>query len=400
MNIASKCLIIVRMESNEGVRFLQSEFWAEFKASHGWKASYFLVRPDKSLEPLTNTYERSLAEGENGSRTVVLTVLTRTFSVARFLRRTLAYIPMAPEFPGAAEAFNDNPADFCARTASALSDLAEALRPHLPGGTLLIRFDPAIDFPSPDVRDSFKIMLSESARKSGLPVRAAPVSVQPPDTVVLDLLQDEDKILGGMKSKWRYNIRLAAKRGVTVSRHFGSDADFDEKFWLFYGLFMQTSERDGVSFHGRDYYADLLRRGAALGEDARMRVTLYLARHEDDYIAGIITLFCGREAVYLYGASGNVKRNLMPAYLLQWTAIQDARAFGSPCYDFYGMPPTDSESHPMHGLYLFKTGFGGAKVHRPGSFDVPLGRGYRLYLAAEKLRAWWHRSLLKRLRGR
>ncbi|MBQ2429941.1 MAG: peptidoglycan bridge formation glycyltransferase FemA/FemB family protein, partial [Alistipes sp.] len=39
----------------------------------------------------------------------------------------------------------------------------------------------------------------------------------------------------------------------------------------------------------------------------------------------------------------NIKRNLMPAYLLQWNAIKDAKNFGSQIYDFYGMPPTDDE---------------------------------------------------------
>ncbi len=136
-------------------------------------------------------------------------------------------------------------------------------------------------------------------------------------------------------------------------------------------------------------------------KDDDVKISLYLAKHEDDYLAGIITLFCKREAVYLYGASGNIKRNLMPAYLLQWTAIKDAKEYGCPVYDFYGMPPTDDENHPMHGLYLFKTGFGGAIVHRPGSFDIPLDeKNYRLYIRAEKFRAWFHKKFLKKLRGR
>ena len=172
-----------------------------------------------------------------------------------------------------------------------------------------------------------------------------------------------------------------------------------EAFDKFYKLFQETSERDGVSFHGKDYYIDLLKRGAK-SENENPRITLYLAKHEEDYLAGIITLFCGREAVYLYGASGNVKRNLMPAYLLQWTAIQDAKKYGSPCYDFYGMPPTGDENHPMHGLYLFKTGFGGQNTHRIGSYDFPLKKYYSLYLTAEKLRAWWFRKVVKKLHHR
>ena len=90
----------------------------------------------------------------------------------------------------------------------------------------------------------------------------------------------------------------------------------------------------------------------------------------------------------------------MPAYAVQWTAIQDAKEYGSKIYDFYGIPPTAQEGHPMHGLYLFKTGFGGREVHRPGSFDIPLKKLYSLYTTAEKLRAFYHKTFLKKIRGR
>ena len=91
----------------------------------------------------------------------------------------------------------------------------------------------------------------------------------------------------------------------------------------------------------------------------------------------------------------------MPAYLLQWTAIQDAKEYGCLTYDFYGMPPTDDENHPMHGLYLFKTGFGGKNTHRPGSFDAILNKNdYRLYAAVENLRAFYYKVIVKKLHGR
>ena len=91
----------------------------------------------------------------------------------------------------------------------------------------------------------------------------------------------------------------------------------------------------------------------------------------------------------------------MPAYLLQWTAIQDAKRYGCPVYDFYGMPPTDDPSHPMHGLYLFKTGFGGTIVHRPGSFDVPVRPVmYKAYIVAERMRAFIFKKLVKKLHRR
>ena len=388
-------------------RFLQTAFWADFKAAHGWKAQYFaLDKQNKTLTVIENdTNERSLNTNEHS---LVISVLTRSFSIAKIKRFSLAYIPMIPE--AALEETKES-------LAEKMLNLSALLKPYLPDDCLFIRFDPAVDFFTPQERDAFASSLDTWARKNAYNLHRAPVAVQPPDTTILDLSKSEDDLLAGMKNKWRYNVRLASKKGVKITRHFGSDKDFENAFDTFYALFQQTSERDGVSFHEKEYYLDLLKRGCpesvvstgSTTADAgsttaapagKPLVTLYLAEHEGDYLAGIITLFCEREAVYLYGASGNIKRNLMPAYLLQWTAIQDAKAFGCPCYDFYGMPPTSDESHPMHGLYLFKTGFGGQNTHRPGSFDVPLKNGYKTYLAAEKLRAWWHRSFLKQIRGR
>ena len=90
----------------------------------------------------------------------------------------------------------------------------------------------------------------------------------------------------------------------------------------------------------------------------------------------------------------------MPNFLLQWTAMQDAKKYGSLYYDMYGMPPTDDENHPMHGLYLFKTGFGGKNIHRIGTFDVPVHILYRACIATESLRAFWHKKIMKKIRGR
>ena len=358
-------------------RFLQTKFWASFKGAHGWTPLYFVRTADGSVKPTDQDSD--------------LCVLVRTFRIL-VKKFSLAYIPMAPEFA------SDTDREAYVKL---LEDTAAQLKPYLPGNTLFVRFDPPADFTTMDESNLCKkdfILLSSG--KKGL--CKSFVDIQPPDTVLLSLDKDEDSLLAEMRSKWRYNIRLASKKGVQVSSCTADSPDFEQNFNRFYELFEQTSKRDGVSFHNRDYYIDLLRRSARDHQEdpGAPLVQLYLARHEEDYLAGIITLFCAREAVYLYGASGNIKRNLMPAYLLQWTAIQDAKKYGCPVYDFYGMPPTDDENHPMHGLYLFKTGFGGTIIHRPGSFDVPLKETYGLYVAAERFRAWWHKKVLKKIAGR
>jgi len=196
-----------------------------------------------------------------------------------------------------------------------------------------------------------------------------------------------------MKPKWRYNIGLAEKKCVIVRTACKGCLD------SFYRIYRETAERDRISIHSKTYYAALFEEAEKHGIDVR----LYIASHEDEDIAGIITLFRGTEAVYLYGASVNHKRNLMAPYALQWKAIQDAKAAGCLFYDFYGIPPKPPEeepNHPMAGLYRFKTGFigeggsktgsntaGGKIVRRPGCYDYPCRvPAAALYKAAEKIR--------------
>ena len=334
-------------------------------------------------------------ESTGGQRCVSL--LVRTFKKAA-LHFSVAYAPMYPAFPPQDVA--QGSVGFAAVFAQTLVDFAHQVSPLLPKDTLCLRFDPALEFDTVERRDAFVHLFAHTrGRKTEWKmsqVQKATSDIQPPDTVLLDLAPSKEEILARMKSKWRYNVRLAGKKGVTVRRFAAGDEGFAQAFDSFFALFMETSKRDAVEFHEKAYYQDLLEAGSKA--DQATRVRLYLAFHEGEALAGIVVLFCGEEAVYLYGASGNNKRNLMPAYLLQWTAICDAKDAGCTVYDLYGCPPTDDPHHPMHGLFLFKTGFGGALVHRAGTYDVVLKRHwYSLFSAAEKMRSWFYKVAKKKI---
>lgn len=79
-----------------------------------------------------------------------------------------------------------------------------------------------------------------------------------------------------------------------------------------------------------------------------MRTSLFLGIFDIDY---------GNKVWYLYGASSNEHRNLMPNYLLQWEGIKYAIGQGKDVYDFRGVSGVLDESHPQYGLYRFKKGF-------------------------------------------
>ncbi|OHD20511.1 MAG: hypothetical protein A2064_13985, partial [Spirochaetes bacterium GWB1_66_5] len=261
----------------------------------------------------------------------------------------------------------------------------EALRPHL-AGCLFLRFDlPWVLRPEGLGADP-----TAGLRAAGL--RKAPMDVQPPDTVVLDLGYEEESLLAAMKAKTRYNIGLAAKKGVRVEE--GGAADLP----AWYELYRQTARRDRITLHDYEYYRRQFELAQAGGAPAGggPELKLLLARHEGDLLAGILLAVHGRAATYLYGASSDAKRNLMPAYALQWEAIRIARRQGCLTYDLFGIPPSQDPAHPMHGLYRFKTGFGGRLVSRPGCWDFPYRRAaYAAYAVAERARAWYYRRFRK-----
>lgn len=373
--------------------FLQTPFWCEFKTRHGWSYRRFDVTYILPFNPDCKECEKNQNQ-EDLVKKFELAVLNRSFAKGIF---SIAYIPLMPDLPF------DSSIKQNVEFAFLLNDLARALKPLLPKNTIAIRFDPAVGFDTPEERDLFNDEIKKISKSKKLKIKKNKVDIQPPDSTQVDLTADTETIMSRMHSKWRYNIRLSEKKGVKISRYLGNDVNLYEKIDKFYELTKETNARDGNSSHAKSYYLDLIKSSAekiAFGNDVPV-ISLYIAEHEGEEIASIMTLFSHDEAIYLYGASSNKKRNLMPNHLLQWTAMQDAKAYGSKYYDMYGMPPEGkNENHPMHGLYMFKANFGGKNIHRTGSWDVPVKGIYGLYSALENLRAFWHKVVLKKIRGR
>lgn len=200
-------------------------------------------------------------------------------------------------------------------------------------------------------------------------------TVQPPSTMILDLSKSDDALLAAMKQKWRYNIRLAQKKGVVVRPATRADLP------AWYALMEITGRRDGFGVHSRDYYTDAFE----LFCDGQ-RGVLLVAEFEGEMLGGVMVFAFGAEAVYMYGASGPSHRNLMPNHALQWAAIRWAKERGCAVYDFWGIPaeagpdtPSDSDSADdtspaaprggLWGVFRFKQGFGGQVVRHAGAFD-------------------------------
>ena len=323
-----------------GGHILQSTPWAELKSRFGWEAQRLaLVRVDDLVAGAQILY-RKLPLGLQ-----------------------FAYIPRGPVA---------DPQDH--ETFAALIDaLCDAARAR---GAFVLKIELNIKTPSP---------VGGLSDGGGLGVGVVGLPIQPRTTIHIDLTRDLDTLLAQMKPKWRYNIRLAERKGVRVRE--GSAEDVA----MFYRLLQLTGERDAFAIHSLDYYRVAFESFAK--QDA---ARLFVAEYEREPLAVIFVTALGEEAIYLYGASGNAHRERMPNHALHWHAMQWAKSRGCTHYDLWGIADTawaeapsvekeetPGDAHLPHGLYQFKQGFGGAVVRYVGAYDVVFSHWrYLLYMRA------------------
>lgn len=184
-----------------------------------------------------------------------------------------------------------------------------------------------------------------------LELKRANRDIQPRSTFFIDLSKSEEEILSEMKSKHRYNIRLAGKKEVEV--FLANQESLKENFSDFWELIKLTSERDGFAIHEKEYYWQMI-------DVLRGDVKMYLAKFDNNIIAGSLVGCFGKVCVYMHGASDDRYKNVMAPYLLQWQAIRDAKAVGKKYYDLGGVKSASEASSSQKGwdgITRFKTGF-------------------------------------------
>ncbi len=202
--------------------------------------------------------------------------------------------------------------------------------------------------------------------------------ISPSHTLVTDLTKPEGDLLAAMHEKTRYNVRLAERKGVTVS--IGTDSIDD--VWP---LFEQTASRGQFRLHPKSYYQKMLASGV---------VFIATAKVGDQIVAANLMVDHAGTRTYLHGASGETHRNVMAPFLLHWELIKDAKRKGIEAYDWWGVAPEGAdESHPWNGITRFKLGFGGNRVDSPGTFDfVARPVEYMIYKILRTIRRKAHIS--------
>lgn len=207
----------------------------------------------------------------------------------------------------------------------------------------------------------------------------APHDMQPREIFKIDISLSEDALFQAMKSKTRYNIRLAEKYGVKVF-----ETREQKYIEAFLDLITATSGRKGITSHPRGYYETFF--SIFPKEVCR----LFVAEYEGQVLAANLVIFYGDTVMYLHGGSSDLHREVMAPHLLQWEQIKVARSLGFAYYDFGGVK-TAAENSSWAGITNFKRGFSlkTEPTIYPGTYDIVLAPfSYTLYRMLQKLKSY------------
>ena len=309
------------IQKNKKGHFLQSPEWAKLKSD--WKNEVIIV------------------EDENGNITGAMSVLIRHVP---FFRSTIMYSPRGPVCD-----VHDK------KVFKELIDSAKELAKKY--NAFILRMDPDV----PNTDEEFKQMAIENGFKLKENVKDFDEVIQPRYVFRLNVAgKTEEELLKSFHEKTRYNIRLATRKGVTVRD--GNREDLK----TFHKIMIETGVRDDFLIRPLEYFEKMY------DCMAPNYLRLIMAEYEGKIISAVIAIYYGNKVWYLYGASSNEHRNVMPNYLLQWEMIKWALEKKCDIYDFRGVSGHVDENHPQYGIYKFKKGFNGDFVEFVGEIYMIL----------------------------
>jgi lipid II:glycine glycyltransferase (peptidoglycan interpeptide bridge formation enzyme) len=359
--------------------FLQTYEWGQVKAKYGWIPLYGLWDADGRWNVDSDPNRLSTFHSPVAAALILKRQILRQGFAAPL---SILYAPKGPLLDWTKPALR----------AQVLSDLQGLARKE---SAMFLKVDPDVVLGSgapsqENVADPRgQAVLSELKQRGW---RYSADQIQFKNTVLIDLSPSEEELLARMKQKTRYNIRLAAKKGVTLRT--GTVDDFS----MLYKMYAETSVRDGFVIRDEGYYETVwktfvrdqqpLPQSRPLISTLQLPITNYhspfaeplIAEVDRQPVAAIFVFYFAERAYYVYGMSRDIHREKMPSYLLQWEAIKRARARGYRVYDLWGAPEVFDDSDPMWGVYRFKEGLGGQVVRTLGAWDfAPRSFWYKLY---------------------
>lgn len=209
-----------------------------------------------------------------------------------------------------------------------------------------------------------------------LGLKKSPMHLAAEHTVIIDLTKPEDELLANMRRQTRYEVRRAAKQGITVEK-----SQSEEIFKEFRKVQAETAKRQG-------FVPPNLRTLMAEREAFGDNIAIYVAKTDEGKpIAYGMIIKDGKEGDYYEAASTELNRKMPGAYALLWQVMKDLKAEGYERFNLWGIAPAGQPNHRYAGVTTFKTGFGGEVVEYVPAHDLVIAKmRYAADFAFETLR--------------
>jgi len=336
-----------------GSHLLQSSQWAEVKTRFGWKP-YYLVW-DQSGNDLEM---KVVSEDESRGKNPVAAALVLERKAFRGL--SVMYVPKGPIL----QDWSDD--QLRQRVLADLENFAKE------SGAVHLKIDPDIvigrGVPGEENEEPVPQGKHIEVELSARGWIFSSDQIQFRNTFLIDLRQEEDQLLNRMKSKTRYNIRLASRKGITI--RYGDDTDLE----YLYKMYAETSLRGGFTIRGEEYYNYLWKIFMSKQLDSEIDAIAQpiIADFDRKPVAAAVMFRFGGRAWYLHGMSLPEHSDKMATYLIQWEGMRWAKANGCVTYDMWGAPDQFNSDDSMWGVYRFKRGFGGELTRTIGAWDFPV----------------------------
>ncbi len=189
-------------------------------------------------------------------------------------------------------------------------------------------------------------------------------SIQPQETIILNLDNTEEVLLREMEHDTRYAIRYSIRQGVEIikSETLEDKEKLFEKFW---DIFKETNTKHNLKAYDKAYYKKLSE------IDGKLKSYIYLAQINGQSIASAIFLSYGSETFYMFAGSRTGFAKFNAPSLIIWTAIRDFKLKGFKTLDLWGVSDTNTK---WLGVTRFKRGFGGKSIKYIGTYEYVLNK--------------------------
>lgn len=178
--------------------------------------------------------------------------------------------------------------------------------------------------------------------------KKAPMYLSVEHAGIIDISQDEEMVLKGMRQRLRRALRKAVKNQITVET-----SQNPKDIRNFYQIQLQTAKRHDFFAFSEDFLTKQFQAFVPRDE-----AVLYTAKYQGEILAQNFMIFYGNEASYHYGVSSELGTKLSGAPLLHLEAMRDARKRGIKRYNLWGIVPENATKHRFYGVSSFKRGFG------------------------------------------